>query len=240
MCKRARYDSCMSEPRSRFRRRIVVRAIVFLVLGTVVNVAVAWAFAAAESLPATNIGASGYVGHQERWSYSILEGWGIEYIDLYRQYDSATHLMVDADVVNGLPYWVSTHPPTSREDEIDMLWAVAAGWPVRCVWGEYRFDGTAHLRMRGGVALAGTLHHAGVGVPRALPTKPIWSGIAINTIFYTAILWGGWLVFPAVFLYRRRWRIKHGLCLACAYPIGTSEVCTECGKPVKARSVETA
>ena len=29
-------------------------------------------------------------------------------------------------------------------------------------------------------------------------------------------------------------RIKRGLCPACAYPVGASDVCTECGKPVKA------
>ena len=28
-------------------------------------------------------------------------------------------------------------------------------------------------------------------------------------------------------------RIKRGLCPACAYPVGTNDVCTECGKPVK-------
>ncbi|MCI0362901.1 MAG: hypothetical protein L0219_03415, partial [Phycisphaerales bacterium] len=64
---------------------------------------------------------------------------------------------------------------------------------------------------------------------KRLPIKPIWPGFAINTILYAAILW---LLFAAPGLVRRRRRIKHGLCPACAYPIGASETCTECGKPV--------
>ncbi|MCI0362376.1 MAG: hypothetical protein L0219_00750 [Phycisphaerales bacterium] len=65
---------------------------------------------------------------------------------------------------------------------------------------------------------------------------PIWPGFAINTIFYAAILWGGWLLFAAPGLVRRRRRIKRGLCPACAYPIGASATCTECGKAIPSPS----
>ena len=63
---------------------------------------------------------------------------------------------------------------------------------------------------------------------RFLPSAPIWPGFAINTIFYAAILW---LLFAAPFQFRRYRRIRRGLCSACAYPIrvGSSDVCTECG-----------
>ena len=68
---------------------------------------------------------------------------------------------------------------------------------------------------------------------RDFPLHPLWPGFAINTMFYAAILW---LPFAALGRIRRRRRIKRGLCPACAYPIrgGSSDVCTECGKPVKA------
>jgi len=65
------------------------------------------------------------------------------------------------------------------------------------------------------------------------PTLALWPGFWINTVFYAAILW---LVFAAPFALRRWRRIKRGLCPTCAYPIGTSNVCTECGKPVKSRN----
>jgi hypothetical protein len=68
-------------------------------------------------------------------------------------------------------------------------------------------------------------------IRRSFPLLPIWPGFAINTIFYAAILW---LLFAFPFMIRRRRRIKRGLCPACAYPVGDSAVCTECGKQVKA------
>jgi hypothetical protein len=49
-------------------------------------------------------------------------------------------------------------------------------------------------------------------------------------VFYAAILW---LLFAAPFALRRRRRIKRGLCPKCAYPVGESPVCTECGAAVK-------
>ena len=63
-----------------------------------------------------------------------------------------------------------------------------------------------------------------------VPIFPIPLGFAINTIFYAAILW---LLFAVPGFVRRRIRIKRGLCQACGYPIGTSDVCTECGAPLR-------
>jgi hypothetical protein len=65
---------------------------------------------------------------------------------------------------------------------------------------------------------------------QSYPLRPLWPGFAINTLFYAGILW---LLFAAPFALRRRRRIKRGLCPACAYPVGDSEVCTECGQAVK-------
>jgi hypothetical protein len=68
---------------------------------------------------------------------------------------------------------------------------------------------------------------------RIIPLSPIWPGFAINTVFYAAILW---LLVAAPFALRRRFvirgRVRRGQCPACAYPVGTNDVCTECGKPV--------
>jgi hypothetical protein len=69
---------------------------------------------------------------------------------------------------------------------------------------------------------------------RFVPFHPLVVGFAINTPFYAGILW---LMFAAPFALHCRWRIKRGLCVACAYPIGSSEVCTECGAPLKRREM---
>ena len=62
---------------------------------------------------------------------------------------------------------------------------------------------------------------------REYPFLPIWPGFAVNTIFYAAVLW---LLIPGPFVLRRFIRVKRGLCSACAYPRGESDVCSECGK----------
>ncbi len=79
-----------------------------------------------------------------------------------------------------------------------------------------------------------------ITVPRALLLLPIWPGFVINTMFYAAMLWGGWLLFAAPFALRKRRRIKRGLCPKCAYPVGASEVCTECGAAVASKKAVTA
>jgi hypothetical protein len=66
-----------------------------------------------------------------------------------------------------------------------------------------------------------------------LPVRPVWSGFAINTILYAAILW---TFFAAPFALRRWRRVRKGLCAKCAYPVGESAVCSECGRPVTPRS----
>ncbi len=60
-----------------------------------------------------------------------------------------------------------------------------------------------------------------------IPLRPIWVGSALNTVFYAALVW---LLFAGVSTLRRFLRVRRGLCPKCAYPMGESAVCTECGK----------
>jgi hypothetical protein len=66
-----------------------------------------------------------------------------------------------------------------------------------------------------------------------LPCMPLWSGFGLNTLVYAVVLWG---FFAAPFALRRRMRIRRGLCPACAYPVGESEMCTECGAQLPSHS----
>jgi hypothetical protein len=63
-----------------------------------------------------------------------------------------------------------------------------------------------------------------------LPTKAIWPGFAINTVFYAAVLW---VLFAAPFALRKWRRIRRGRCPKCGYDLrgGAPEakVCPECG-----------
>ncbi|MHC5022458.1 MAG: hypothetical protein ACYTGG_00915 [Planctomycetota bacterium] len=64
---------------------------------------------------------------------------------------------------------------------------------------------------------------------RVLPLRPLWPGFAVNTVFYAAMIW---LLIPGPFVLRRVIRCRRGLCPWCAYPVGASTVCTECGAVV--------
>lgn len=59
-------------------------------------------------------------------------------------------------------------------------------------------------------------------------------GSAVNTAFYAAVVW---ILFAGPGRFRRWRRLHRGLCLACAYPIGTNAVCTECGAELRHRTI---
>ncbi len=65
-----------------------------------------------------------------------------------------------------------------------------------------------------------------------LPLLPMWPGFAVNTVFYATVLW---LLIPGPLVLRRFIRVKRGLCPKCAYPMGESAVCSECGKALPRR-----
>jgi hypothetical protein len=120
------------------------------------------------------------------------------------------------------------------------LWSMIthAGLPCRSLTGELTSRGTTADEVYGGFKVKGAIEipdsiRASRSFTGLLPLRPIWPGFAINTVFYAGVLW---LLFAAPFALRRRRRIKRGLCPKCAYPVGTSAVCTECGAAVKAAS----
>ena len=53
-----------------------------------------------------------------------------------------------------------------------------------------------------------------------------WPGMLVN---WTLFAWVAWIVLSAPGSIRRRWRLRRGYCPACAYPMGASPNCTECG-----------
>ena len=70
---------------------------------------------------------------------------------------------------------------------------------------------------------------------RVLPLDPTWPGFAINTIFYATLLWLLIYGLYGLSALRRFLRVRRGLCPKCAYPMGESSVCSECGKPLPRR-----
>lgn len=61
-----------------------------------------------------------------------------------------------------------------------------------------------------------------------LPLLPIWPGLAFNTLFY-ALLW--WLAFASARMVKHNRRYRRGLCPICRYDLRAdySQGCSECG-----------
>jgi hypothetical protein len=122
----------------------------------------------------------------------------------------------------------------------------SCGFPVRALRGRrieslnFRLfmDGTrtnrnASVKFEFAIPLDGVIHftqgrdnYSLDKAQKLLPLRPIWPGFVINTLFYATILWVMWFVSRKV---KRTLRGRRGVCQACSYPIGTSPVCTECG-----------
>ena len=60
-----------------------------------------------------------------------------------------------------------------------------------------------------------------------LPVTPIWPGFVSNSVLYSALMV---VVVKLVHHGHRVLRLRCGLCPECAYPIGVSDCCTECGR----------
>jgi len=236
----------MRSRRSRIRS-IVTRVVVFLLLGAIVNVAVAWGFAL--WVDPTEAHYQFGVDRTQPWLWTLarFDALGTTLLFSNRGPDhGAKFPTTGASPRQSAPTWSGLVQPLSDfggeliTDEYRLV--DGRGWPVRAL----TLYCTA-LRLEGSTApaiskrwlidldpsMSSPIDWGGWATFRRLPLRPLWPGFAINTIFYAAILW---LVFAAPGVLRRRRRIKRGLCLACAYPVGTSPVCTECGKPVQQRA----
>ena len=119
----------------------------------------------------------------------------------------------------------------------------AWGWPLLSLWCEYEdvevnpFITPRIYRVHGGIETSlERIKLVTYGGPyaRVLPLRPIWTTFAVNTLFYAALLWG---LIPGPFAMRRLIRRRRGLCPKCAYPMGESTVCTECGNALPRSSL---
>ncbi|MCI0675040.1 MAG: hypothetical protein L0Y42_04610 [Phycisphaerales bacterium] len=255
------------------RGEFITTVIVWLLLGAILNIAVAWGLAllivpSAERLSAGKTtagvefveckmtGGIRYVfGDKSHISDSPVDSTDADALDhterralerLRRRAEFAVFRRQAAKFGGSrslaLPGWVDATAFKDHPDAIGNLWfADGRGWPVASFCSAVLLDPSnlgKSSDVRDGIALKiggpvklGITRFPGL---RVLPTRPIFLGFAFNTTFYAIILW---LLFATPAFARRRIRLKRGLCPACAYPVGESATCTECGKPVPTKSV---
>jgi len=203
-------------------RRTFKRILLFLLLGAIVNIAVAW------SLSSIEVQEWSHRGGQYPAPDRYVRWWQARAPKDFPSYPRIVYRFAmlgreDLRMDQG-------GEPTSLAHFC--CYAIRAGLPLTSLegvqWIDNRpvYEGSQPiLHQRKFVVFAGGLSGGG----RGLPMCPIWPGFAINTIFYAVILW---VLFAFPFALRRWRRIKRGLCARCGYPLGTSAVCSECGTPI--------
>ncbi len=224
------------------KRRLLIIAI-FLLLGAVVNVAVAWVCAILAEWPAP---LSPTDTDEPQWPRNVPAHWPPVRSDL-----------------EGKAFGLHLHRSTARRHHLDDKGSVLSsesyiidlyrvGWPSAAlqwdIWSEVEFEISGGLKStnRFGGHPPYTAWLIGLKPPdllipqpndqwRQLPICPAtWLGLSANTFFYAGIVW---LLIPGPFVLRRLIRRRRGLCPKCAYPMGESTVCTECGKLLPKRAV---
>ena len=204
------------------KRRLLIAAM-FLLAGAVVNVAVAWGCAAySPEQPAR-----GARSPRTELSRSDVRWW-------------QSHA----------PQGMTAHLPTGAEPQ-----RLGFGKLQTRMWQSPRSDpqfvpGGAAIRVRSGWPMLGMEYarwmanvtqigsevaQGRLQLPRvlpgmkdtAVPLRLVPLAFVVNTIFYAAVLC---LLAFGLFPLRRFIRVRRGRCPKCAYPMGESAVCTECGK----------
>ncbi len=216
-------------------KRIAITLVVFLVLGAVVNVGVAWGCA---------------VRLQHDWyTFSTQGGDSHRYYDDWKWGNETEHLgwqlriekrfgctrcwanyagssPVDATTApDGVfPSWTQLHhlpmlAPAGGMTFFPFL-DEAYGWPRPALWLTWYQSTSTQLD----TSVPGSWKVSGF----YLPVRQILPGCLINTLFYGAILWALW---SAPFATRRLIRKRRGRCVRCGYDLRHAEhdVCPECG-----------
>lgn len=71
-------------------------------------------------------------------------------------------------------------------------------------------------------------------IPRYVSYRPIWFGLIANTLLYASVIIAIMWILIAL---RSKIRLRCNLCPRCKYPIGVSEVCTECGRALPVEKI---
>jgi hypothetical protein len=221
-------------------KRWAVRICVLLLLGAIVNVAVAWGCSVLG--PVNHMVARREATEAElRWLEEL--GWrspeqagdrGAWRYEVFAQgvrYTGATYIWFDQfgrrQASQEVTYY--GHVPLAI-----LALQVEAGWPTTSLYGvtldksalgqpsfhtgvEY-LSGLSYIDEAKSIGClrSSLFDRLPTSTGRFVPLLPIFPGFAINTVFYATILW---LLFFAPFTLRRWRRIRRGLCVKCAYDL---------------------
>ena len=213
------------------RRRLLIIAI-FLLAGAVVNVTVAWGIVLRSSVPPVGRPFERVSG-VSAWPRPVPDDWPLPEAQKSARSWGLSELKTLANVapMSPLPLkgtWVAVGMTLFR-----------AGWPCRSLEADFQgraiYDLPLQIEWRYSLTLPEplTIIRREEARYRPLPYRPLWLGLAANTVFYAAVIW---LLISGPFVLRRIIRVKRGRCVKCGYPVSESAVCSECGKALPGRA----
>ena len=206
-------------------KRWFTRLVVLLLLGAIVNVAVAWG-CATWIVPLKNDWAAWQRQLGTPSLRSDYRRWWATYAPSGFQKEPVVAVRFANVCVTHVSMWKPVAFTPEGTFDHDLVLRIRAGLPLRAVEGaSWRAAGTP---------TAGTpkvILDALVVLPAnrlKILLRPVWPGFAINTVVYAAILW---LLALAPFTARRMIRHRRGRCRKCGYDLrgDFSASCPECG-----------
>ena len=204
-------------------KRRLTKLVVFLLLGAVINVAVAWRIWKREPFDPVIPGMKFRTttvneNHRDLWHRYVREHWPQVPSSSIGQFQG-----VGIDVVSLSELDVPS-ATGQRRPVICRVWRTEIGWPLRTLAIDASYE-VYHVPIHRIVPN----EHSGMTVAgQLMPREILWVGFAINTTFYAAILW---LLTFGPFTARRIIRHKRGRCIKCGYDLrgNFSAGCSECG-----------
>ncbi len=226
------------------------KLVLFLLLGAVVNVAVAWGCSLLiRELPVVNERYPNAADAKLIWSRYSRDDWPKATTKAFLHNDGS--VVVGGDLRETIRFGVShvmltTHRITVLRADHWFVNEIRAGWPAASFRGA-AVDTSPPAKVEsvdGFVVTVGTIpaqqviprRTAPVPDERLIPYGPLWGGLAINTLFYAVILWAAPLAYTMT---RRFIRYQVGRCPMCGYDLRESGLrrarymlqrgCPECG-----------
>jgi hypothetical protein len=226
--------------------RMCRMVLVFLLMGAAVNLGIAWAlvpgftqYPSANSVKFRIPVTQGFSDHQPNcWLIARIDRFGTT-IQTANSWKSSSGFPTPPSeaplTVMDLPPWSRLNEaPSERLDSV--TWRVvedARGWPLRSFIAIYanipRRVGDSHLNVIEGVPMLKLKNPRSKGREyTAMPLRPIWSGVLVNTLLYASVLW---LLWGGPIRLRRARRAAKGHSLRCGYDLTGAEHagCPECG-----------
>ncbi len=210
-------------------RRIITRACIFLLLGAIVNVAVAWGCVRWVETEPTGVwhpnGANWLPADSELLEWYKQSSPPKGHVGQPRNVQRWSGFGVNKAMINIRP----VREDLATVDTTSCVWRHRAGWPFRSAEMRIWVNVSSEVRTE---LLAGPLTRAKAENLREKSTETTlvvrWPGLTINTVFYAVILWlpicGPSVLRPII-------RRRRGRCIKCDYDLrGDLDAgCPECG-----------